>query len=125
MKYLGIDYGTKKVGLALSDDGGTLAFPNSVVPNDEHLISVIKDLLTENGVNDIVIGHSCNFDGSENPVMEEVHKFEILLKEENYTVHFESEFLTTFQAKRNTKDSMADASAAAIILQSFLDKQGS
>ena len=122
MKYLGIDYGTKKVGLALSDDGGSLAFPHSVVPNDRNLLESVLVLLKENSIENVVIGHSLANDGSENPIMEGAHKFTIFLEEKNCVVHLEPEFLTTFQAKRNTEDSMADAAAAALILQSFLDR---
>ena len=125
MKYLGIDYGTKKVGLALSDDGGSLAFPHSVIPNDGDLYKRVEEIPKTNDVIEIVIGHSIANDGTENPVMEDAHKFIELLGQENYTVHLEPEFLTTFQAKRNTEDAMADASAAALILQSFLDKEAS
>jgi len=123
MKYLGIDYGTKKVGLALSDDEGSMAFPHSVIPNNTSLYENVLYVLKEHEIDEIVVGHSIANDGEENPVMEEAHKFIDLLIQEDYTVHLEPEFLTTFQAKRNTEDAMADASAAALILQSFLDKE--
>lgn len=123
MKHLGIDYGTKKVGLALSDDDGTMAFPHAVVPNDDMLRHSIEELLTAEGIRSIVLGHSLAMDGEENPVMEEIHGFKDIFEREGYTVHLEPEFLTTVQAKRHTSDAMADASAAALILQSFLDKQ--
>ncbi len=122
MKYLGIDYGTKKVGLALSDDGGSLAFPHSVIPSDGSLFETVESLLKENDIQRVVIGHSVAHDGSENPVMQGAHEFKNRLESENYVVYLEPEFLTTFQAKRNTEDAMADASAAALILQSFLDR---
>lgn len=125
MKYLGIDYGTKKVGLALSDDGGSLAFPHSVVPNTGELLDLITAILEENDIKQVIVGHSIAHDGSENPVMERAHKFKISLEAAGYVVHLEPEFLTTFQAKRNTEDTMADAAAAALILQSFLDRDSS
>ena len=43
MKYLGIDFGSKRIGLAVSDDGGKLAFPHSVVPNGANLLEEIKE----------------------------------------------------------------------------------
>lgn len=124
MKYLGIDYGTKKVGLALSDDGGVMAFPHSVVKNDGKLRERVEELLEGEEINTIVMGHSLGMDGEENPVMEEAHGLKGTLEREGYTVHLEPEFLTTVQAKRETPEHMADASAAALILQTFLDKQG-
>lgn len=123
MKYLGIDYGTKKVGIALSDDGGSLAFPHSVIPNDFSFIQKVQGIIESENVEAIVVGHSLAMNGTENPVMEQVHAFKEVWEQAGFTVHLEPEFLTTFQAKRNTDDAMADASAAALILQSFLDKK--
>ena len=122
MKYLGIDYGTKKVGVALSDDGGSLAFPHSVIPHDSLLIQKMKEIIESEHIEAIVVGHSLAMDGTENPVMEHVHAFKETCEQAGFTVHLEPEFLTTFQAKRNTDDAMADAAAAALILQSFLDR---
>ncbi|QSH39136.1 Holliday junction resolvase RuvX [Candidatus Kaiserbacteria bacterium] len=123
MKYLGVDYGSKKVGLAFSDDGGSLAFPHSVLPNDEALFDTVKELIEVNGVEALVIGHSLAMDGSENPIMGQAHAFKDIFEQSGLHVYLEPEFLTTFQAKRNTEDAMADAAAAALILQSFLDKK--
>jgi len=119
---MGVDYGTKKVGLAYSDESGSLAFPHSVVPNTKELKDIVLNILIEEGIKEIVIGHSIAHDGTENPVMEKAHSFKEILEGEGYIVHLQPEFLTTFQAKRNTEDAMADAAAAALILQSFLDK---
>lgn len=123
MRYVGIDYGTKKVGLALSDEEGSIAFPHSVVPNDHLFQENILELLKKEVVSNAVVGHSLAHDGSENPVMEEIHTFKDFLETNGVRVVLEPEFLTTFQAKRNTEDPMADASAAALILQSFFDKE--
>jgi putative Holliday junction resolvase len=123
MKYLGIDYGTKKVGLAVSDDEGTMAFPHSIVRNDDKLREKIENTLAEEEITTIVMGHSLAMDGNENPVMEEAHGFKGTLEREGFTVHLEPEFLTTVQARRGTPDEMADASAAALVLQTFLDKK--
>lgn len=123
MKYLGIDYGTKKIGVALSDEAGSIAFPHSVVPNDDTARDTVDELLAQEHITTVVIGHSLAMSGEENPVMEEAHGFKEALERDGFTVHLEPEFLTTQQAKRTTGDMMADASAAALILQTFLDKQ--
>ena len=60
MKKMGIDYGSKKIGVALSDDGGTMAFPHEVVPNNSEFLGYIKNLVEDIGVTEIVIGHSLN-----------------------------------------------------------------
>lgn len=124
MKYLGIDYGTKKIGLALSDEEGTIAFPHEVIPNDVQLEATIHDLVQTQGVHAVVVGDSKNFGGEPNDVAEQAHAFAQVLQETTgLEVHFEPEFLTTKQAKQHTDDAHADAAAAALILQTFLDKQ--
>ena len=123
MKYLGIDYGTKKVGLALSDENASVAFPKTVVANDKSLLSAVEDVLEDEHATEIVMGHSVSMGGQENPVMEYAYKFKEQLEEKGYTVHLEPEFLTTVQARRESDNDMADAAAAALILQTFLDKQ--
>ena len=122
-KYCGIDYGTKKIGVALSDDSGTIAFPHSVIIQSPHAHTQIKEIIETNGVHEVVIGHSKDHDGTENPLMKHVYAFKKELEGSDYVVHLEPEFLTTFQAKRMSEDNVADASAAALILQSFIDNE--
>src|SRR3989338_9086055 len=68
MRYLGIDFGSKRVGLALSDESGTLAFPYSVVKNDKALLSEIERIVREQKVKLIVMGESRDFKGRDNPI---------------------------------------------------------
>ena len=63
MRILGIDYGSKRVGTALTDDKGMMAFPHEVFPNDAKLIVNLEGLIKEKGVGEIVIGHSLGRDG--------------------------------------------------------------
>ena len=125
VKILGIDYGTKKVGMALSDGGGTVAFPFGVFPNDNHVTAVISDLCAKENIQTVVLGESLDFSGQPNPVMKKILAFKKTLEEKlSLTVFFEKEFLTSKQARNIQEDSaLTDASAAAIILQSWLDKQ--
>ncbi len=124
MKMLGIDYGTKKIGLAVSDEEGRIAFPRIVLKNDGNAMLVICDFCKKENIEGIVIGESLNFKGEKNKVMDQITPFKTLLEEKtSVPVFFESEFLSSKQA-RNVHDSgeLNDASAAAIILQSYLDK---
>jgi putative Holliday junction resolvase len=124
MKMLGIDYGTKKIGLAVSDEEGRVAFPHGVIKNDADIFAKITACITEQKIGGIVLGKSLDFSGKPNPVMAKISEFkERLEKATAMPVYFESEFLTSKQA-RNIHDSgeLNDASAAAIILQSWLDK---
>ncbi len=121
--------GTKRIGLALSNIERDFAFPLSVleVKNiSETLPSVafqIAAIARENAAKEVVIGESKNFAGKENPIMQHVHALKPLLEAESLTVMMEPEFLTSEQAQRHQgKNDLIDASAATIILQSYLDR---
>ncbi len=125
MKYLGVDYGEKRVGIALSDDLGKLAFPHSVLLNDKDLLKSLKDICNQEGVNALVIGESKDFHGKANPIMEKAQEFANLLHAEiGLPIFWEPEFMTSLEAERiQGKNEMHDASAAALILGSYLQKQ--
>ena len=135
MKLLGIDYGGKKVGIALSDDSGAFAFPKEVVNNDDGLVNYIVDLALTENISRIVMGQSTNYQGKDNPIMARIHQFKRALEEKlSLPIDFEVEFLTSAEAKRQPQEAdiprsrkprvhkRVDAGAAAIILQSFIDK---
>jgi putative holliday junction resolvase len=127
MKYLGIDFGNKRIGLSVSDEEGRLAFPLSVLVNGEKLIDEILEIIKKENISAVVIGESKNYFGEPNKIMGEIKKFKKELEEEaKLSVIFEPEFMTSVQAEKITgKNEMVDASAAAIILQSFLDRKNS
>lgn len=124
MKMLGVDYGTKKVGIAISDEEGRLSFPYAVIPNAGDLIEKIAKICSKEKIGAAVIGESRDFDGTPNPLMKKILPFKKKLEEKTaLRVFFEPEFLTSKQARNIQEGSaLTDASAAAIILQSFLDK---
>jgi len=140
MKYLGIDFGTKRIGLSVSDESGKLAFPHSVIANDKKLFEILEKVISEEEVSKIILGESKDFEGKPNSIMVEINKFvEDFKKVFSIPIIFEPEFLTSAQAEKNqnkalnrgilsrkkkegTKNEMLDASAATIILQSFLDR---
>lgn len=122
MKHLGIDYGTKRIGIALSDEGGSMAFPLSVFQNDGTALSRIVELVKEEKVEALVMGESKNLEGVPNIIFEEAARFARLLHEKTgITVSFEPEIYTSYQAGRmGSAENLLDASAAALILNSFL-----
>lgn len=124
MKYIGIDYGSKRVGVAISDDNGKIAFPKFVFPCDENLVNKVKDFCLEEKVGGVVLGESKNFKGEDNEIMSQINKFsENLKKVLNIPIYLEPEFMTSIEATRIQGDiEKIDASAAALILQSFLNK---
>lgn len=133
MRYLGIDYGKNKIGLALSDEDGRMAFPYSVV----HNIREAADAAIREGVRTVVVGLPLSATGGDSSETAAARKFAEDLEEELESIHknrpgdksgkipivFENELFTTKIAERHTAKDKADASAAALILQSYLDKQ--
>jgi putative Holliday junction resolvase len=124
MRYLGIDYGTKKVGLATADDDAKIAIPKSVIPNDKSLLDAVNRVIQDGEVDAVVIGESKNYKSEDNLVMKDIRYFARKLKEgTSISIHFEPEFLTSKGAEHIQENKkMDDASAAALILQSYLDK---
>ncbi len=125
MAYLGVDYGSKKVGLAYSDETNSVAFPLTVIRNDASLLGALREAAEKVRAVAIIMGESKNFAGADNPVMENAARFakqiETALK---LPVYWEPEFLTSREAQRSGGEPVTlDASAAALILQSFLDRQ--
>jgi putative Holliday junction resolvase len=128
MRYLGIDFGTKKVGLALSDETGRMGFPHAVIPNDGRLIDYVREIIERKEVNVVVIGESRNFAGEVNDVDAKAKAFASLLeKTAEVTIEWEPEDMTTQLARRDPEGvytgshAAVDASAAALILTSYLN----
>ncbi|MCI5108801.1 MAG: Holliday junction resolvase RuvX [Candidatus Pacebacteria bacterium] len=121
MKILGIDFGTKKIGIAVSNEDETLAFPVDVIQSKSAIDYIIKKSQEEN-IKTIILGHSKDFHMKDNPVMEEANKFIIKLKELGFEVILHDEFMSSMEASRiQGYNKKQDASAAAIVLQSYLD----
>ncbi|MDQ3077079.1 MAG: Holliday junction resolvase RuvX [bacterium] len=124
MKYMGIDYGTKRVGIALSDETNGFALPLKVIENTRKLFDEINTIVCDKEVTHIIVGESKDFKGEDNKVMDKIRSFkEDLENKFTLPVIFEPEFLTSHAAERfQGKNDMHDASAAALILQSYLDR---
>lgn len=118
-KYLGVDIGQKKVGVAVSDDEGSVAFPLTALKH-EGCVEQLLTLIAERGITTVVFGESLNLDGTANPIMKEVQKIADVVRKKAEVV-FEPEQFSTQAAARLGKGT--DAEAATIILQSHLDKK--
>lgn len=125
MRLMGIDYGAKRIGVALSDEGGGFAFAHSVVENNKNAIGAIKKICEENEVGKIILGESVDYNGQPNLIMGEIEIFKKELEKGiGLPVEYQKEILTTKEAERGQeKSEKIDASAAALILRSFLEKQ--
>ena len=125
MRKMGIDYGHKKVGIALSDEGGLMAFPHDVWPNDSELLKKIGSLVEEKDVAEIVIGHSLSKTGEANKIHTQAEALITdLTLHLGLPVHLEPEQYTTQQAIRfQGRNDKTDAAAAAIILDSYITRK--
>lgn len=127
MKYLGIDFGARRVGLSISDPAGTIAFPRATLPNDEKLLSQLTALITDENIGAVVVGDTRSHGGKDNPVTAEAETFVIALQT-LITVPIERvwEMWSSIEASRYAPEGKGhdDASAAAIILQRYLDMRG-
>ncbi len=126
MRLMGIDYGTKRIGIALSDDKGMMAFPHKVLQNDETLLKSIEVLVQKEMVGKIVIGHSLGRDGKPNAVHARIEDFiQDLTLTLGLPIELEPEQYTTQEAIRfQGRGEMTDASAASIILNSYITRTG-
>lgn len=137
MRHLGIDYGSKRVGIAISDEEGSFAFPYKIIPNNMELVDTIHNICGTEEIGAIVLGESHDLSGKPNKIMGSIEEFKRNLEAElELPVYFQKEFMTTVEArgregkeinnaKKVVKDKQvgADASAAALILQRYLDKK--
>lgn len=134
MRYLGIDYGTKKVGLALSDEAGTMGFPYSIVPVTPQLTDAVARIIAQEDVGAVVMGESRSLAGGDNAVMAAARAFAAELAERTgVPISYESEVYTSALARRAPEREgksrsgkrpprSVDASAAALILTSYLSR---
>lgn len=126
MRYLGIDYGSKRIGVAVSDTEGRIALPRKVIEGGiKELRKELRELLREGPIAKIVVGLPLALDGRETDETREVKNFAEKLRQKwNIPVEFENEMLTTKIAEEGgAKKELVDASSAAIILQSYLDRK--
>jgi putative Holliday junction resolvase len=141
MKFLGIDYGTKRIGAAVSDENATLAFPKEIILNDKNTFKRFGEIIKEENISQIVIGESVDFSGHLNALSGRIEVFILELEEKfKLPVHKQKEFLTSVEARKigsnkkslspsaahskvkQIKSGRIDANAAALILQRYLDK---
>jgi putative Holliday junction resolvase len=133
MRYLAIDYGTKRTGLAVCDAGEMIASPLAVLRGPKNLVRKIGQIVAAEDIGAVVLGLPLNMDGSEGPQAKQVRAFAEQLKRHlRIAVHLQDERLTSFGAEqklreiglgRARKRERRDALAAAEILQTFLDRQ--
>ncbi len=132
MRILGIDYGTKKIGLAISDETQTIAMPLKVIESNEEAINTINSIVKENNVKRIVIGLPITLSGTKGKRAIETEEFidrlknvldiEIVEWDERLSTRFSERVLNKANVKgRKNKKKVIDKIAATFILQGYLD----
>lgn len=124
MRRMGIDYGTKRIGIALTDEGGTMAFPHEVLTNTDSVIPDIVQIINEYNVEEVVVGHSKDANNVDNALQVDIESLiQDLTLQVGTPVHLEPEQYTTQEAIRvQGRNEKTDAAAATIILNSYLSK---
>lgn len=124
MRYLGLDYGAKRIGTAISDEAGGFAFPKETILNDADAMEKIVSMVAQAKIGAIVVGDTRAANGVENPITFEADRFvERLGERVKLPLHRGWEAWSSVEARRFSPDGHDDSSAAAIILQRFLDSK--
>jgi putative Holliday junction resolvase len=133
MRYLAIDYGEKRTGLAICDASETITTPLTVIHGQKELTKKIVNIIRKEGAEAIVLGLPLNMDGSEGHQSKLTRKFaEQLKKHLDIPIHFQDERLSSFDAEQKLtptelttgkKKKLLDAIAAASILEAFLEQK--
>jgi len=134
MRSLGLDIGDKRIGVALSDAEGILASPFIIInrTDDTADVEAIINIVSQQGVGQIVVGLPRSMDGSIGRQAEKVESLALKLSSRTEVpIEFRDERLTTVSAKRlmqsvgrkkTRQQARDDAIAAALILQAYLDE---
>ena len=135
-RIIAIDYGEKRIGLALTDPLFIFAYPFKTLPNDSNFFNELRKIINEQNILKIILGYPLKESGDLSSITEEVLKFkkklenafklEVVLKDERYTSSIAKEIINktvTKKSKRRDKG-LIDKSSAAIILQDYLDENG-
>jgi putative pre-16S rRNA nuclease len=133
MRILAIDYGTKRMGIALSDETKTIAQPLQYIPSQpfDQFVVRLKEIIHEKEVDLILIGLPRNMDGSYGPAVLRVQEFVAVLKlavgvpvqtwDERLTSAQANRFLIGANVRRARRKEKVDQTAAALLLQSYLE----
>jgi putative Holliday junction resolvase len=135
MRTLALDLGEKRIGVAVSDDGGALALPEGVIARHswQQIIAEIRTRVDALQVKRIVIGLPLRMDGTEGPAAVAVRRFvQRLQTVVSVPIEVQDERLSTAEAeraliagdvRRRRRRAVRDAVAAAIVLQTYLDRR--
>ncbi len=135
MKMMGLDWGEKRIGVAISDALGIIAQPFTVIEETDYSIRIdkLREIIKENDVREIIMGIALNLKGESGESAKKTEELAGKLSQElNIPVHLQDERFTTKEAERllisfdfsrKKRKKTRDKLAAQMILQTFLDKK--
>ena len=137
MRYLGLDLGSRTLGVAISDKSGTIARNLEIIRHNEDydsLVPKVKEIIEEYGVDEIVLGYPKNMDNTVGYKAKLSEEFKKKLEDEiEIPVNLQDERLSTKEAQdvlikgdisRKKRKKVIDSMAACIILETYLNKKG-
>lgn len=128
MNYLGVDYGEKRIGLAVANSALQIALPLDILPNDAKNSALLKliEIIREKDVSHVIIGFPLGLHSQHTPQTGKVEQFALQLSRElprkSVAIAYENEVFSSSLSRRFVSGRV-DSVAAAIILQSYLDRQ--
>ncbi len=102
MKYLGIDYGKKNIGLAISDSAGKVAMPFSIVKNNSAFFNNLLEIIKKEKIEALVFGQSFDLKGGENKINQEIKNLATKIKQANksgFLIYFQDERFSSMESK--------------------------
>ncbi|HHY85000.1 MAG TPA: Holliday junction resolvase RuvX [Verrucomicrobia bacterium] len=133
MRILALDHGTKRIGVAISDEMKLIAQPLEFIPAEPFadVVARLKTLIREKEVELVLLGMPRNMDGSYGPAAMKVQEFAAALRDaltvpiqtwdERLTSQQAQRFLIEGNVRRKDRKTKVDKTAAAILLQSYLE----
>ena len=134
-RVLAIDYGTKRVGIAISDPLGLTAQPLPFISNNDSLMEALLALIIEKEVGTILVGLPKQLNGQDSQFTGTVREFtallkqhtscEVLFQDERLSSHAVNRTLIDADVSRQKRKQVVDSMAAAFVLQGYLDSKPS
>jgi putative Holliday junction resolvase len=139
-KVMGIDYGSVRIGISISDETNTVAFGKDALTNDAGCIAKITGIVKQNGIGKIILGYPLNLKGNKSPQTLKVEEFEAKLRnyldnspgegsvqiirwDERFTSKMAQDSMieSGMKKKKRQQKSNLDIISSALLLQSYLD----
>jgi len=131
-RILAIDFGTKRIGLAITDPLKLFAIPYDTIPNDQNTLEKIQQIVTEKYVIKVILGNPVKENGEDSIISKNIRRFktelekkinlEIELVDERYSSEIASKRIieSVPSKKKRRNKSLIDKNAAAVILEDYL-----